>query len=184
MVEPLIIISWMVLGIVYCNGLEWVTHKYILHGRGKRRKRFRKFHMVHHRLARTNNFADPEYVKFGFRIKEKEPLAIMLLAVLHIPVIWISPVLFLSILFGGLSYLFVHYYSHKDINWAKKYVPWHWDHHMGPARAVEANWCVTFPLFDIIMGTRVKYYGTKQYYLDIAKQSSKKLRKIKNGQVI
>jgi len=103
------------------------------------------------------------------------------LLVAHTPTWWISPVFFITLVWRALDYYRVHKKSHEDQEWAKNYVPWHWDHHMGPREAANANWCVTFPLFDYIMGTRVKYYGTKKYYLDVAKKSSRALRKIKDG---
>ena len=36
----------------------------------------------------------------------------------------------------------------------KKAIPWHYDHHMNTNW--DANWCVTRPWFDYIMGTRIK----------------------------
>ena len=36
----------------------------------------------------------------------------------------------------------------------KKAIPWHYDHHMNTNQ--DANWCVTRPWFDYIMGTRIK----------------------------
>ena len=175
--ELLITFAWIALGIFYCNGLEWVVHKHVLHRFGRKKKSFWRFHMDHHRLSKKNDFIDPEYIYFSYN--EKEFLGIILLAVVHLPTIWISPAFFLTTLLGGIGYLIIHQRSHKNTNWAKNYVPWHWDHHMGPRRAVEANWCVTFPLFDIIMGTRVKYLGTKEYYLDIARRSSRRIKEIK-----
>ena len=35
----------------------------------------------------------------------------------------------------------------------KKRIPWHYDHHMNSNQ--DANWCVTRPWFDYVMGTRV-----------------------------
>ncbi|ERS10046.1 MULTISPECIES: hypothetical protein [Marinobacter] len=36
----------------------------------------------------------------------------------------------------------------------KKAIPWHYNHHMNTNQ--DANWCVTRPWFDYIMGTRIK----------------------------
>ena len=36
----------------------------------------------------------------------------------------------------------------------KKAIPWHYNHHMNTNW--DANWCVTRPWFDYIMGTRIK----------------------------
>jgi hypothetical protein len=178
MLEVPIAAGWILFGMLYCNALEWVIHKYVLHKLGRRKKSNWRFHWEHHGLVKKHKGEDPDYFKHGYSTKES--LGIAILALTHLPIVIISPVFYFTILAHGLIYLYIHQRSHKDLSWAKKYVPWHWDHHMGPKKAIEANWCVTFPLFDIIMRTRVKYYGTKQYYLDIAKQSSKKLRKMKN----
>jgi sterol desaturase/sphingolipid hydroxylase (fatty acid hydroxylase superfamily) len=35
----------------------------------------------------------------------------------------------------------------------KRTIPWHYDHHMNSNQ--DANWCVTRPWFDYVMGTRV-----------------------------
>jgi len=48
----------------------------------------------------------------------------------------------------------MHRKSHLDVEWGKKWMPWHWDHHMG--RDQNANWGVTLPLWDYALGTRVK----------------------------
>ena len=55
----------------------------------------------------------------------------------------------------ALAYFLIHRKSHLDPSWAKKYAPWHYDHHMGKNQ--DANWCVTFPLWDHILGTRKHY---------------------------
>lgn len=47
----------------------------------------------------------------------------------------------------------MHRRSHLEPEWGKKAIPWHYDHHMNTNQ--DANWCVTRPWFDYIMGTRV-----------------------------
>lgn len=42
-----------------------------------------------------------------------------------------------------------------DLEWAKKHVPWHYDHHMGKNQ--DANWGVTTDWVDKLLGTRIKY---------------------------
>tara|TARA_R110000824_G_scaffold171379_1_gene348882 strand:+ start:84 stop:599 length:516 start_codon:yes stop_codon:yes gene_type:complete len=171
MLELLIATSWILFGIVYCNGLEWVIHKHLLH----RKKSGRwGFHWKHHGLTKKNKGEDPEYSDHWF--SPMELVGITTLAVLHFPLVFVLPWVYLAVLVHGATYLYIHRKTHVDIGWAKKHVPWHWDHHMGPKKAVEANWCVTFPLFDYVMRTRVKYYNTDEYYLDLAKRS---LREIK-----
>ena len=42
-----------------------------------------------------------------------------------------------------------------DVEWAKKNIPWHYEHHMGNNQ--DANWGVTNSFWDLLIGTRVKY---------------------------
>jgi hypothetical protein len=42
---------------------------------------------------------------------------------------------------------------------------------MGPNQ--DANWCVTRPWFDQLMGTRVPYVGTERELSDYARRSAK-----------
>lgn len=39
------------------------------------------------------------------------------------------------------------------VEWGEQHAPWHFDHHMDNNPG--ANWCVTRPWFDYIIGTRV-----------------------------
>jgi hypothetical protein len=175
-------IFWFALGIVYCNGLEWLVHRYILHGLGKKKNSVWSFHWKHHKASRKHKFKDERGGEIPF-YRDFEFLGILALLVAHVPTLWLSPVFFATVVWRALAYYRVHKKAHEDEQWAKKHVSWHWDHHMGPASAIEANWCVTFPLFDYIMRTRVKYFGTRKYYLDLARRSSRKLRKMKNEKI-
>src|SRR5690349_15746488 len=47
--------------------------------------------------------------------------------------------------------------------------PWHYDHHMGPNQ--HANWCVTRPWFDQLMGTREPYVGTEREQRDLERRA-------------
>jgi hypothetical protein len=174
-----IALLWVVVGIVYSNGLEWLIHNLVLHKLGKKKGSVWSFHWMHHKGSRRNDFRDPRWDALSLS-KDREFLAILGMLVLHVPLIWLSPVLYATLVWRGIDYYRVHKKAHENEEWAKKHVPWHWDHHMGPGKAIEANWCVTFPLFDYIMGTRVKYFGTRKYYLDVARHSSRKLREMKN----
>ena len=78
--------------LIVSNLYEWIAHKYILHGLGKKKSSF--------------------------------------------------------------FYYFAHRKSHLDVQWGKKWMPWHFDHHMGKNQ--DLNWCVVFPLWDHILGTRKK----------------------------
>lgn len=164
--------AWILLGLIYCNALEWVIHKKLLHEMAKKPKSFFKFHWQHHALVRRNEGRDPDYDHHSVT---KEFFGIMLLALVHAPLMFVSPALYFAIATHGLYYLYVHRKSHKDLKWAKQKVPWHWDHHMGPRQSVDANWCVTSPFFDWVMHTRKPYYDTKKYHLDLARKSARTL---------
>ena len=56
-------------------------------------------------------------------------------------------------------YWHVHRKSHLDPAWARANLPWHVDHHLGPDQ--HANWCVTWPGMDYLLGTRKPWVGTR-----------------------
>ena len=91
---------------------------------------------------------------FGLDPQEKETLGLFALSVLHAPLFFISPGFTLGVWFSIVAYYNLHKMSHIWPGWAKKWMPWHYDHHMGKNQ--DANWCVTFPLWDVIMRTREK----------------------------
>lgn len=64
-----------------------------------------------------------------------------------------APFFVLGAWYSAGHYYYVHRRSHLDPEWAKTHVPWHYDHHMNTNQ--DANWCVTRPWFDYLMGTRV-----------------------------
>ena len=166
-------VLWMAAGFVYCSFLEWFVHKHVLHGLGKKKNSFWSFHWSqHHKESRKNNFRDPRWEKIPLHT-DKELLGAALLTALHVPTLWLSPFLYLTIAWRAFTYYRVHKKSHENVEWTKQNAPWHWDHHMGPKRAVEANWCVSNPFFDNLMGTRVKYYLTTEYFLDQLKRKNK-----------
>ncbi len=81
---------------------------------------------------------------------------------LTLALILLSQLLFINLAFwyvvGFYASIALYYYKHRkahlDPEWAKNHLPWHYEHHLGPYS--EANWCVTWPWFDYIMGTRRK----------------------------
>ena len=65
----------------------------------------------------------------------------------------------------------IHKKSHLDPEWAKKNVPWHYDHHMGPDQ--NKNFGVRTDFFDRLFGTRREYYGTRSERIDYARRLCK-----------
>lgn len=160
--------------VLMSNFLEWLIHKYVLHGLGKRRKSLFNSHWhQHHKEVRKSRGYDRSYDDLGSIYAEgtRELLGIVVLVATQIPTFFIFPVYAGTTIFMALIYYVLHRKSHLDPLWARKNLTWHYDHHLGPNQ--DANWCVTFPLFDYILGTRVKYAGTEREKLDIEKKLSK-----------
>lgn len=168
-------------GLLYANGAEWVLHRYLLHERGKRRGSFWSFHWhEHHRASRQHDFRDASYEgptlardsSGQINPQGKETLALIGLAAAHLPLAPIAPFFTATVLWSALYYYRVHRRSHLDPQWAREHLPWHYDHHMGPDQ--NANWCVSFPFFDHLMGTRKPYLGTERERQDRARRRSRR----------
>jgi hypothetical protein len=153
--------SWIgavVAGLVYANAAEWLLHRHLLHGLGKKKSSFWHFHWgEHHRNSRKRGFADPDYARsvFGWHAQGKEALGLAILVSLHLPLAFWAPFFVLAVVYSAFEYMRCHKRSHRDPQWAKQHLPWHYDHHMGSDQ--DANWCVTWPWFDWIMGTRIHH---------------------------
>ena len=146
-------LAGIILGFLYANILEWVIHKYVLHGLGKKKGTLLSFHFYeHHQASRKNNGIDLDYLKWG---PTRENIFLICLLSLHAPIFFWSPTLFVTLFIYTTLYYHVHRKSHLDANWARRWLPWHYDHHMGKSQ--NANWCVLFPLADYIFKSRIKY---------------------------
>ncbi len=162
------------LGLLYANAGEWFIHKYVLHGVGKRKGSFWDFHWrEHHSACRRHDMRDPDYARFplGLHAQGKEAWGLVLAAVTHAPLLWVAPGFAAAVLFSVAWYYRVHRRSHEDPAWARAHLAWHYDHHMGPNQ--DANWCVSWPWFDHVMGTRVPYVGTERETKDRARRAER-----------
>lgn len=158
------------LGLLYFNAGEWLLHKHVLHGLGRRRQSFWSFHWHnHHRNARRYGQRDPDYERppFAWNGQGKEVAALLGIALMHLPLLPLAPFFTATVWWNTLYYYRVHKRSHLDPDWAREHLPWHVDHHLGPNQ--HANWCVTRPWFDVIMGTREPYVGTAREASDRAR---------------
>jgi sterol desaturase/sphingolipid hydroxylase (fatty acid hydroxylase superfamily) len=144
--------------IVVANLYEWFIHRYLLHGMGRKKGSLWSSHWaVHHRNCRRNGNYDEDYLNVlsgGWSEGKKEVVGILLLAVLQIPTMFLLPYYSGTMVLMAIAYFLVHRQSHLDPDWSRKWVPWHYDHHMG--RNQDANWGVTLPIWDHILGTREK----------------------------
>lgn len=165
------------IGLLYANAGEWLIHKHLLHGRGKRRDSFWSFHFhEHHRASRTHDMIDADYHRplLGWHAQTKEAAALALAALAHAPLLPVAPGFTLGVWTSMALYYHRHKKAHLDPAWARQHLPWHTDHHLGPDQ--DQNWCVTFPWFDHVMGTRVPYVGTEREAADRAKAARRAQR--------
>lgn len=162
------------IGLAVANAGEWVFHKYVLHGLGKNPRSFWSFHWhEHHRASRKHGHVDEAYrgSLFRWNAQAKEALSLVGVAVATAPLIPVAPFFVGAIWYSGLTYYRRHKRAHLDPQWARDHLPWHYDHHMGPDQ--HANWCVTRPWFDHVMGTRARYLGTARAARDDARRAAR-----------
>lgn len=165
------------LALIGANATEWVIHKYVLHGLGRNRKSFWSFHWhEHHKNTRRNGGRDDDYERsvFAWNPQGKEAFALSVAGIAMLPLLPLAPWFVGTSLACGVRYYVLHKRSHLDPAWAREHLPWHYDHHMGPNQ--DANWCVTRPWFDIVMGTREPYVGTEREASDLARAEARAAR--------
>ena len=151
-------IKGFVAGLVIANGFEWFAHKYLLHGvhrKGKSRfsptPKQMESHCSHHREVRKQEFFVEGFDNWRTR---NEVIALGVVAVVSGAAFYpFSKGMALAAAYSAGNYYYVHRRAHLEPEWSKKRIPWHYDHHMNSNQ--DANWGVTRPWFDYIMGTRV-----------------------------
>ena len=149
-------------GIVAANAFEWFAHKYVLHGiHRKGQARFSpvpksmKSHWEHHREVRKQEFGDDGYLEGldNWRTRNELISLGIVATVFSVGSYKFSKGFALANWYCAVNYFYIHRRAHLEPEWAKKKIPWHYDHHMNSNQ--DANWCVTKPWFDYVMGTRV-----------------------------
>lgn len=151
-----------VVGLVFANGFEWMAHKFILHGTHRSGQpryspvpRSMKSHWEHHREVRKQDFNDDGYVEGISNWRTKNEIVSLAVVAGAASLIFypISKGMVAASLYSACNYYYIHRRAHLEPDWAMKKIPWHYDHHMNSNQ--DANWCVTKPWFDYLMGTRV-----------------------------
>jgi sterol desaturase/sphingolipid hydroxylase (fatty acid hydroxylase superfamily) len=166
-----------VAGLLVANAGEWFIHKYWLHGRGKRRESFWSFHFhEHHNASRRAAMIDTDYGRstLGWHAQGKEAAALVLAAAVHLPLLPFAPAYVAGVWTSIGTYYTVHRLAHTRPDWGRRWLPWHYDHHMG--RDQDTNWCVTWPGFDWVMGTRVPYKDTHEEEVDRRRAAARAAR--------
>ena len=156
--------SHFVGGLLVANAFEWAAHKYILHGTPRKgQPRYSpspasmNSHWTHHRMVRKTQFADECYEQGLAHDRTRlELLYLGIVATAASGIVWLIPRgnkgMMAAFCYSAGHYFYVHQRAHLEPEWAKKRIPWHYDHHMNTIQ--DANWCVTRPWFDYLMGTR------------------------------
>ena len=138
----------LVLGLLYGNLLEYCIHDFIFHRLGRKKDSVWSYHLKgHHRLSRKNNFIDLTESK-------AETVGMMFLILIHLPLLYLSVGFWLGVTCYAASFKIVHGLMHKHPEFTKKYMKWHWDHHMKDSNK---NFGVVAPWADYLFGTRKKY---------------------------
>jgi hypothetical protein len=158
MLNMLAIIGQFILGLVYANLGEWLMHRYILHGLGRDPQSFWAYHWhEHHAVCLKHNMIDPGYQRLDFcswNIQTKELAALAAIIMGHMPLFLLSPIFAVALYTSLALYYYRHRKAHLDSEWARQHLRWHYEHHLCGTRP--ANWCVTWPWCDYLLGTRVK----------------------------
>ena len=144
------------LGLLVANGGEWLIHRYLLHGLGKHPSSFWAYHISeHHYIAWKLNMRDPGYEKLPilWNSQAKELLVLFCILFLNAPFFYMLNGYAWGIYVSVCAYYLLHRQAHIDSDWAKKHLPWHYQHHLINC---DANWCITHPFFDYLMRTRSK----------------------------
>lgn len=162
-------------GLALANATEWAFHKYVLHGLGKHPKSFWSFHWhEHHKASRAHGHVDAAYrgglLQWNGQTKEALALAAGALAVA--PLLPVAPFFVGTVWYSAVDYYRKHRRAHLDPEWARRELPWHYDHHMGPDQ--HKNWCVSRPWWDHLMGTRAPYVGTEREARDRARRAARR----------
>ena len=133
-----ILLAWF-----YSHILENILHRAI-HDRKRFKFAFRNHFKNHHGVARKNQMRDNSY-KYFLRGSSKFELgALSALYILHIPLLFLFPAAYITLLVCGINYYYVHSKCHTDVEWGKKYYYHHYEHHMGKNQhdnwGVRAEW--------------------------------------------
>ena len=136
-----------IIGFLYGSLLEYVIHRFVFHKLGHKKKSMWSYHLKgHHVLSRKNNFVD-------LTESNIESVGMFLLILIHVPLFFVSFGAWLGITLYALAFKYLHGYQHKHPEFTKKYMKWHWDHHM---KSPNKNFGVVVPWMDYIFGTRKK----------------------------
>jgi sterol desaturase/sphingolipid hydroxylase (fatty acid hydroxylase superfamily) len=145
------IIFQILLGWLYGHIFEYIAHKHVLHNRKKFKTVFRNHFKKHHNISRKNKMYDENYRNV---ISSKfETIALSVIVFVHLPLLFYVPYFYSMIVWSVCAYYILHKLAHINTEWGKKWLPWHYEHHMGKNQNI--NWGVRLPIIDKVMKTSV-----------------------------
>ena len=137
-----------IFGFLYGSLLEYVVHRYVFHKLGHKKGSVWSYHLKgHHVLSRKNNFVDLTESKI-------ESVGMAFLVLIHVPLFFVNFGAWLGVTSYALSFKYFHEFQHRHPEFTKKYMKWHWDHHM---KSPNKNYGVVVPWMDYLFRTRKKY---------------------------
>ena len=144
-------ITQIILGWLYGHLVEYLIHKYILHDHNRFKNAFKRHFGTHHKISRKNEMYDEGYEKTFNSSSLFELGGLSLLLLSHLPLVYILPYFYCTLIYSALVYYSVHRLSHLYTDLGRKLLPWHYAHHM--AKNQHENWGVRLPIFDLLLGT-------------------------------
>ena len=142
-----IVIAWL-----YGHVLEYCAHRYLLHNHKNFKGFFKNHFGTHHKISRKNEMYDSNYESLAS--SKFEMLSILFAIAIHLPVYFVFPFSYMTLLVSVAAYYFLHRKAHTDVEWGMRWMPWHYEHHMGKNQHL--NWGVRLPFVDILLGTNTK----------------------------
>ena len=147
---------WSIVGFLIGSLVEWIAHRYVLHNFTIRQLSHSHFR-VHHKNSRKNGCLDVDYLTFPptkYTSGLGEIIMLGALAVIVLPIFWYN-----IFLWAGLTtHICLYYYMHRKFHlnpiWGKRWMRWHWEHHM---KNPNKNYGVVTCWVDYLLGTRKKY---------------------------
>ena len=138
-------IALFLLGLFYGNLLEYFIHRYVFYKLGKKKGSIFAYHLRgHHVLSKKQGFVDLTESKI-------ESIGLLLLIIIHVPLFFVNFPIWLGVTLYALAFKFIHGWQHKNPAITKKFMKWHWDHHM---KNPNKNYGVVAPWSDWLFRTR------------------------------
>jgi sterol desaturase/sphingolipid hydroxylase (fatty acid hydroxylase superfamily) len=153
----------IVMGWVYWIIVEYSIHRWAFHKKHLQYDSIFSFHLYEHHIIATKEAMDDHQYQSrssSRSARRKENILLFIIAAVNAPFVFLSPLFYLSFICSEISYFVIHKKSHTNSEWSRRYLSHHYDHHMGPDSY--CNFGVQTDIIDRILGTRKKFYGTKQ----------------------